>query len=320
MNGPSGFLRIGKPPLQFSLCALLSASLIACPIAIPIAAQQRSSKPVEEEQTRMLWNTTFTEQRPASAKATAPSSAAAKGQPPAAARKPASGPSADRIGDSLVGVTIWRLRTSEAGDDPAVHIASPTGGEQWTPVRVGADTPVKIGQRVRVSFETARAGYLYVIDREQYADGTYGAASLIFPTLQTHSGNNQVTAGRLIEVPALDDNPPYFTMQPSRHDQVAEVLTVMVTPKPLPGVKIGSNPLAVSPDQLRLWERQWGVQVQRLEAVGQAGKPYTKAEKEASLLPNRFLAHEEPLPQTMYHLDVKPGAPLLFNISLRLAP
>lgn len=195
-------------------------------------------------------------------------------------RQPAAIPS--RIGDSLVEVTVWKLRTPEASDDPAARIESRNGAEQWTPIRVGADTPLAVGQKVPVSFETARAGYLYVIDREQNADGTFGSRSLILPTLLTHAGNNQVTAGRFIEIPALDDNPPYFTMQANRGDQVAEVLTVIIAPNPLAELKIGPKPLPVSPDQVRAWEQQWGVHVQRLEAVGEAGKAYTKAEKEAS--------------------------------------
>jgi hypothetical protein len=45
---------------------------------------------------------------------------------------------------------------------------------EWTPQRIEADTPLKVGERVRLSIESPRTGYLYVIDREQYADGSYG--------------------------------------------------------------------------------------------------------------------------------------------------
>ena len=41
-------------------------------------------------------------------------------------------------------------------------------------------------------------GYLYVINREQYADGTFGRARLIFPTLLTYNGNNRVKPGQPI--------------------------------------------------------------------------------------------------------------------------
>ena len=129
-------------------------------------AQQPSSD-TEEEQTRMLWNTTFSDKRPAAKKSNAPAGVASapKGQKPVAVQQAQPAAKTDKIGDSLVGVTIWSLRASEASDDPAVRIGSRTGGEQWTPIRVGADTPLSVGQKVRVSLETARTGYLYVIDR-----------------------------------------------------------------------------------------------------------------------------------------------------------
>lgn len=299
---------------------LVLLTLIVALVSFRASAQQSSSDIEEEEQTRMLWNTTFVDKRPAAKESGSPagSGTAPKSQKPVPAKKAQPAAKTSDLGDALVGVTIWRLRESEVSDDPAARIASRTGGEQWTPIRVEADTPLSEGQKVRVSFEAARTGYLYVIDREQYADGTFGTPSLIFPTLQTHGGNNEVRAGRSIEIPALDDNPPYFVMQASRPDHVAELLTVIVAPEPLPDVKIGREPLPVSPEQVRAWEQKWGVQVKRLEARGQAGKPYTTAEKEAGQERTRLLAHEEPLPQTMYHLDAEPGAPLLFSIPLRI--
>jgi len=300
---------------------LVLLTLIFALVSYRALAQQPSTDLEEEEQTRMLWNTTFIEKRPAAKKAGTVSGGgpAPQSRKPAPASKTQSASQTSDIGDALVGVTIWSLREPESSDDPSASIRSLSGGEQWTPIRVEADTPLSEGEKIRVSFEAVRTGYLYVIDREQYADGTFGPPSLIFPTLQTHNGNNEVSPGRLIEIPALDDDPPYFTMQANRPDQVAELLTVIVAPEPLPGVKIGLEPLPVSPVQVRAWEQQWGVQVKRLEARGQAGKPYTKAEKEAGLERTRLLAHEEPLPQTMYHLDAMPSAPLLFSIPLRIA-
>jgi hypothetical protein len=186
-------------------------------------------------------------------------------------------------------------------------------------VRISADTVLSQGQRVRVSFEAARNGYLYVVDREQYADGTLGKPYLIFPTLRIHGGNNEVTAGRLIEIPALEDTPSYFTMRASRPDHVAEMLTVIVTPSPLDEVRIGREAIELSAEQVDRWEKQWGAKVNRLEANGQEGKTYTIAEKEAGTERVRLLTHDEPLPQTMYHVEAQPGNPLLLSVPLRIA-
>ena len=82
----------------------------------------------------------------------------------------------------------------------------------------------RCGRPCSLSFESARAGFLYVIDREQYADGSASEPYLIFPTSRTRGGDNRVEAGRLIEVPDQADRPNYFSVRRSRPDQVAETL------------------------------------------------------------------------------------------------
>jgi len=262
-------------------------------IALALLAAQQFEP---EEGTRQLWNTAFQAKRTGAKAAGAPSDAA----------------------NSIVGITVWLLRDSQPGDDKEIRISARAGDKEWTPVRVEAETPLVPGARVRVGIETARTGYLYVIDREQYADGSLGTPSLIFPTLRTRSGNNQVTAGRLVEIPSLEDNPRYFTIRMSRADQVAEVLTVLVTPQPLAEVKIPRDPIPLAPAQVEAWQKRWGAKVEKLEARRQTGKVYTRAEKDAAALGTRLLTHDEPLPQTMYRLEAKPGEPLLVNVPLKI--
>ncbi len=264
--------------------------------------------------TRQLWNTKFSQKRPA-VKAPPPKPPEAPG--PAETPK---APAADDLADAFVGITVWRLRPSTPADDKEIRVRGCAGEKgELTPERVEADTVLGEGEKVRVGIETARAGFLYVIDREQYADGTYGAASLIFPTLRTRGGENRVSPGRLVEIPAWEDNPPCFTLRMSRADQASEMLTVLVTPQRLAGVKIGREPLRLTPDQVAAWEKRWGTKVKRLGARDQAGKPYTRAEKEAATEQTRALTHEEPLPQTLYHVEAKAGEPLLVSVPLRIA-
>src|SRR5207302_7654799 len=106
---------------------------------------------------------------------------------------------------------------------------------EWTPERVEANAPLRVGERIRISIESPSAGYLYVIDREQYADGTTSEPYLLFPTTRTCGGENRVTAGRVIEIPGQEDRPNYFRLRQSRSTQTAEVLTVLVTAQPLEG-------------------------------------------------------------------------------------
>jgi hypothetical protein len=70
-----------------------------------------------------------------------------------------------------VGVTFWRFRRSTAADKTKELVEDEDGAVEWTLERIEEGTPLATGQRVRLSIESlSRAGYLYVIDREQYAD------------------------------------------------------------------------------------------------------------------------------------------------------
>ena len=269
-----------------------------------LAAASAGAQQTGEERLRGMWNEEFQAKRqesetprPKPAKKTIP---AKKGPLPTTV-KPGdvvvAGPGSG-VSDALVGITLW------IGD-----------GEQWS--RISADAPLRAGQKVRVSIESARTGYLYVIDREQYADGTYGDPYLIFPTLRLHGGENDVVAGRVIEIPAWEDNPRWLTMTRNRTDHVAEVLTVLVTPSKLGELKIERAQLKLTREQVAEWEQKWGSKVTRLEAKGGEGKRYTAAEREAGER-KRLLTHEEPLPQTMYHCDIVEGQPMLISVPLKL--
>ena len=276
--------------------------------------QASSSTYISEDSNRQLWNTKFLARRPPSTNPASGPSATVASQ--AGATSEASTDAAVR--EFMIGFTIWRLRRSESTDDPAVRIIAANGREQWTPVRADGSVPLAEGEKVRVSIEAASSGYLYVVDREQYADGTFGQPYLIFPTLRTNGGDNHVTAGRLIEVPALGDSPPYFTLHASRPDQVAEMLTVLVTTAPLRDVVIERDALRLDPAQVEQWTKQWGAKVERLESRSQVGKPYTRAEKEAGAERTRLLTHEEPLPQTLYRVEAAAGSSLLVDIPLQI--
>ena len=97
-----------------------------------------------------------------------------------------------------------------------------TESVEWTPERVETGTTFSVGERVRLSIESPRAGYLYVIDREQYADGSTSDPYLIFPTLRIRGGNNSVRAGKVIELP--DRNA--FKLTPLCSDYEGERLTI----------------------------------------------------------------------------------------------
>src|SRR5262245_49105416 len=239
---------------------------------------------------------------------------------PAAAR-PASSTVAHKPGSSnasQLGLTIWRLRPSSMAEGGARIIVHQEGEtEEWTPERIESNTPLRMGERIRISFESPQIGYLYVIDREQYAGGSMGDPQLIFPTTRTREGDHRVEPGKIIEIPSQDDRPNFFTLRRSRLDQTGELLTVIVKPQPIEGITIGDKPLALSSQQLARWENQWGALIEKFEMAGGSGKTWTQAEQEAGANGTRQLTQDDPGPQTIYRVAVKPGAPLLVKIGLR---
>ena len=149
-----------------------------------------------EEATRRLWDTAFI--NPGKAHATS------KRRKPGGRSYRIATPNIPVTGidgDTVVGVTVWRLRRSvpaDTGERLIVHEG--TDEVEWLPERISANTKLVEGDRLRISVEAARTGYLYVIDREQYADGSLGEPYLIFPTTRTLNGDNSVKVGKLIEI------------------------------------------------------------------------------------------------------------------------
>src|SRR5215470_12642678 len=211
----------------------------------------------QEEQTRRLWDSEFLK-----AKKTTPEKRHYRIATPRI-------PTGRVDGDSVLGITLWRLRPSRSDDDKEVrlfkHQKDKTDIKEWTPERISVNTPLAVGQRVRLSIEAARTGNLYVIDRELYADGTLGDPYLIFPTSRLHGGNNEVSVGRIIDIPALEDEPNYFTLDPDRPGLIGEIISVLVTPHPLTNIKIGEDAVKLSKDDVETWEKSWGAQVGHLE-------------------------------------------------------
>ncbi len=285
---------------------LILIAILASPFVLRAQSQ--------DDATRDLWDTAFLKKRPAArapARRLRPVRYRVVGKTPVPTSKDMPG------GPAVVGVTVWRLRPSKTSDEAEVRQLLHQQGE-WTPERVGGGTPLTEGSKVQLTIESPRAGYLYVFDREMYADGTFGDPYLIFPTLSINGGNNKVSAGRVIEIPSADDKPPYYTLKRSREDHAGESLTVIVSDKPLTDLTIGRGALRVSAGQFDMYEKQWGVLTQQLELETGAGRAMSKAEKAAAAGKGDLTQNDSP-PQTIYRIQAKPGQPLLLTIPLSIS-
>ncbi len=227
-------------------------------------------------------------------------------------------------GEAVLGVTIWRLRPANKTDEARLLLTKHGKKSEYTPERVEASTAFSEGQMVRLSIEVPRTGYLYVINREQYADNTTSDPYLIFP-LNPNSAANKVTAGRVVELPPQNDDQSVFELHSFRPDgkppQVAELLTFLIIPTPLTGLPhaTGDDTPIKLPDALvEDWEKRWSAQVEQLELENGAGQAYTRAEQRAGNAKQR-LTQADPLPQTVFRVSAKPGSPFVVKMPLKIA-
>ncbi|MGI8638713.1 MAG: DUF4384 domain-containing protein [Pyrinomonadaceae bacterium] len=218
-----------------------------------------------------------------------------------------------------LGVTFWRLRPLQTDEDdaPTFPVRINNGTENWTAERVTSTTKFRKGDRVRFTIESSRTGFLYIVNRESYTDGTSGDAELIFPTLRTRGGDNQVTAGSLIEIPASTDSVPYFTIKPRRADYAGEELVAIISPVKIPGIEPGLRAQTVTREKVRKWLEEWGANVDIYDAADGEGIAYTATEAEASTTKSRALTQEEPLPQTIYRVQARANQPLLVSFQMQ---
>jgi hypothetical protein len=267
----------------------------------------------QETTTRQLW-TTFQQQRPAKPAGAAGTKAPEpRYRPTSASAQSATPLSPD---DLVLGVTLWRMREPRnPGERLLVLPARKKGDRDLVPERVSIESPVAAGERVRITLEIPRSGYLYIIDQEKYADGTLGDPYLIYPNWQVRPGENLVGPGRTMEIPDRREDPNYFEVVPSRTNQVAEVLSVLIAPQPLPGLTIGEQPLKLTPKQFGDWQK-YKSEPQKFELQSAQGQAWTQAEMAAGA--GGKLSQSDAMPQHLYRCPGHAGEPLLVNLPIQI--
>ncbi|HEY0764802.1 MAG TPA: DUF4384 domain-containing protein [Pyrinomonadaceae bacterium] len=204
------------------------------------------------------------------------------------------------------GLTIWKLQPQNRNR----YGPSEYRQDQWLGKRVEADTEFRVGDLLRLSIESPRPGYLYIIDSDWYADGTLGETNLIFPRL---GENNILEPGKLIDIPAHDQPP--FRASP-KANQAGESLIFIVTATPIP-LPVYQKTLPISESQLMIWKESWGAFTERLELNGGAGQARTLSEQRAAAsMGARQLTREDPGPQTIFLLTPRSSRGFLFNLNL----
>ncbi len=308
----------------------LNQLVIAAALAFMLSASSAMAQDQDTE--RRFWPPNYRPAAPA-AKSTKPATRPAYKRTSPALEKGAITTAAER--NSVVGITVWRLKpyedvaSAKPKEDIARILVTRKGKKSdFAAERVEASTAFTKGQMLRLSIEVPRSGFIYVIDREQYEDGSVSAPYLVYP-LNAMQDDNKVAAGRVIEIPNGGDE-PFFEVNPLKQEnpkrQTAEMLTVLVTPTPLTGLPKATRddegnyqPIKLPQAEVEKWEKLWGTQVEQLELDGGAGQTYTRSEQVAGTDKKKRLTSDDPPPQTLFRVAAKPGKPLLVKLPLKIA-
>jgi len=306
-----------------SFLAVLSAVvflLVLTQIAVANAPQGTSRKIVSDDFIKNRPKTASADSRNKESQEATPTSAIQKPKMPSRryrlASKPTikTGPSSQNNVIAQLGITIWRLRPVKVGGTTTrAFIREKTTSSGWIPERVEADTTFREGDRVRLSIESPRPGYLYIVDRDLFADGTTGGAMLIYPWAGT---DNEMRPGKLVDIPSQEDDPSYFTARLMGSNQVGELLTFILTSSPL-NLPISDEPFQIANVQMTEWEKVWAGATERFEMEGGAGEAWTQQEKQAAASKGtRQLTRDDPAPQTIYRVSSADNKAFLVNLRL----
>jgi hypothetical protein len=221
-----------------------------------------------------------------------------------------------------IGVTIWRF---SPGQCPIPNCPLPAGtgkGLVDTATRIEDNSILNTGERVRLGLELlSRGGFVYIVDREQFADGTLGDAFLLFPTRNINDGKNWAQPGLQIQLPRAEG---CFCVK-SRNQRkvlVADNLIVIVSPTQLLGLsEIGEKEIPLPVKLASYVSRAEQAKNYRGSLRGGGGLAQTPQELRAG---TKGLFDTEPVltqsdlpPQNFYQSAIPRGTPAVFSFSLR---
>lgn len=233
-----------------------------------------------------------------------------------------------KMEDALLGFTVWKVRPATEKDAAKELLEEERDGKlqnsEYTLERMLTETPLVAGERIRLSIESlSHRGYLYVVERELYSDGSYSVPKLIYPTLRTRNRNNPVSAGNLVFVP---EGARHFRVAPAQtvKKQVAEVLTVIISPTVLVDDSfLQTRAIDLPAEQFAGWLDRWEVDTTLLEQIDGAGQTITLVEQSAGrdaakglTEESSVLTQDDAVPQSIFRSKIKSGEPVLVNVYL----
>ncbi len=237
-----------------------------------------------------------------------------------------------------VGITMWRLRPPAPYESGFLLPVRLSDGQRasWIPERVALDEEFQAGDRVRFAVESYTKGYVYVFNRETYADGSSGRPKMIFP--ESLRDDNRVSPGILLDFPDRREDVPYFVLRPKKDNYSGESVTVVISVKPLTNFTVDGIGYLTNPASLAEMEAAADFDIFEREDIADA--IYTRQEAEATCgIKTRELERERPAkqicgsevipldpndspPQSIFRVRRTNGAPsvVLFTMSANHSP
>ena len=226
-----------------------------------------------------------------------------------------------QIETARLGVTVWRVDASNNNQTKSLTEQDARSSDGHRLARLSADAVLAVGDSVKIGVESlTHPGYLYIIDREKYADGTFGQPILIYPTLRYSGGNNFIRPGDIVFLPSPNRELVVKTDTSTR--QVAEELTIVVSPTRLiEPLQLQSTEIKLSPSQLLGWFQKWsrrGIQYDQVDSPGSSMSLREQAAggDQSKGLHEQPLTKDDPLPQTIIEMMIKKNDPIITTVTL----
>ena len=226
--------------------------------------------------------------------------------------KPLNKPKAAKTEMASIGFTVWKRKPMNLNNTKGIAENRAGAAQISVPEyeRVNSETPLAVGENIQITIESlTHKGFLYIIDREKYADGTYSTPKIIYPL---RGRGNYVNPGILKSTGVFDIVAPALNKQ-----QVEEVFTVIISPNALvPAERLLGGIIEFEPSKFNEWANKWNAEVEVIEQETGAGEIMTDEETKG-IQENRQLTQDDPAPLTVYRSYINRGDAILMNFHLK---
>jgi hypothetical protein len=302
---------------SFAKFSFIMAVFLALPLILNTQALcnfQQDAGQTQEDETKGLVPKLFVAKRPAvqSNRPTKSRSTQSKKIVYRRITKPIVKPKTEKFEMASLGFTVWKRRAATTDNSKGIaenkNGLTPTVKSDYE--RVNSETPLAIGENIQITVESlTQTGYLYIIDREKYIDGSFSDPKVIYPI---RGRDNYVTPGILKTTGVFD-----IVASKSSKQQVEEVFTVLLSPtKLIPPAELTGGIVDLDSAKFAEWFSKWKVDFEVIEQEAENGQTMTDEEAKG-IEENRKLTQEDPAPATIYRAYINRGSAILFNFPLK---